>query len=414
MATANVVSDYKPIDESLERNYDCPVCLQILRDPCKSLCCGNDFCHACVRKLQKADNACPLCRNPRFRIERNGDLSSKIYHLQVYCANKEKGCDWEGNLGELDVHLNQNPSFRYRTNGCHFVHVQCLHCSQAFQRDQIFDHTSTCPRRPYQCEYCQEYDSFYGDVSRNHWPVCKFYPVLCPKGCTERIPRHKMHEHIAKYCSMTIVECEFKQVGCIAKLSRRDMVNHMKYSIAAHESLKMMTKVINKLKENSREIRELETKLHQKQKNLIKEQKDLFDKKVSSAKNELLNVGQQRVDSVTELNATLRKENKRLMNEQKRTIDDRMQRAADELEDRVRQQVQRFLEYKYDHQIREMRAENARMLHEIHLMHHCQHFAAWLYFKLKYEYCDTFLYLLLILIVLICVLIYWLWSSRAR
>jgi hypothetical protein len=27
----------------------------------------------------------------------------------VYCANREKGCDWEGNLGELDVHLNQNP-----------------------------------------------------------------------------------------------------------------------------------------------------------------------------------------------------------------------------------------------------------------------------------------------------------------
>jgi TolA-binding protein len=77
---------------------------------------------------------------------------------------------------------------------------------------------------------------------------------------------------------MTIVECEFKRVGCTAKLSRKDMINHMKYSIAGHESLKMMTKVKNQLKDNTREIKELETKLHQKQKNLIKEQKDLFDK----------------------------------------------------------------------------------------------------------------------------------------
>jgi TolA-binding protein len=40
----------------------------------------------------------------------------------------------------------------------------------------------------------------------------------------------------------------------------------------------MMTKVKSQLKDNTREIKELETKLHQKQKNLIKEQKDLFDK----------------------------------------------------------------------------------------------------------------------------------------
>ena len=91
-----------------------------------------------------------------------------------------------------------------------------------------------------------------------------------------------------------------------------------------------------------------------------------------------------------------------------------MQRAVDELEDRVRQRVERWLEFKYDYQIRELRAENVRMLHEIRLLHHCQHFAAWLYFNLRYHYCDTFIGLLLMLILLICGLIYWLWASRAR
>ena len=412
MATANVVSDCKLVDESLERKYDCPVCLQILRDPCKSLCCGNDFCHACVRKLRKADNPCPLCRSSRFRIERNRDLSSEVYYLHVYCANKAKGCDWEGCLGEIDVHLNQNPAFRYQANGCHFVHVQCLYCSQNFQRDQICDHVSTCPRRPYQCEYCQEYNSFYGDVLRNHWPVCHFYPVLCPNGCSESIPRQNLREHIAQYCSMTVIECEFKQFGCTAKLTRRDMSRHMKYSVAAHKSLKMMTEVIGQLKDNSREIRELETKLYQKQKNLIKEQKELFDKKISSATNQLLNTGQQQVDSVTELNLTLRRRNKQLMNEQQRTINERMQCAINELEDKVRCQVERELDFKYANQIKELRAENMRILYEVRLLHHCQHFTAWLYLNLRYRYGETFLVLLLLLILLICWLIWLRWNSH--
>ena len=420
MATASVVSDYKLVEESLERKYDCPVCLQILCDPCKSLCCGNNFCHGCVRKLQNASNPCPLCRNSRFRIERNHDLSPEVYHLEVYCANKSKGCDWVGYLGEIDVHLNQNPVSRYQAKGCSFVHVECLHCSQNFQRDQICDHFSTCPRRPYQCEYCQGYDSFYEDVLHNHWPVCDFYPVLCPNGCTENIPRQNLRDHIANYCSRTVVECDFKQFGCTAKLTRKGMSSHMKNSVAAHESLVMMTKVLSQLKENSREIQvlsqlkensreiqELETKLHQEQKNLIKEQKDLFDKKISSAKNQLLKAGQQQLDSVTELNLVFRKQNKQLMNEQQRTINGLIHGAVNEIEDKVRRQVEGQIDLKYADQIRQLRAENMRILYELRLMHHCQHFTALLYFYL-HRYGHSVLGAMLVLILLICGLIYWL------
>jgi hypothetical protein len=104
----------------------------------------------------------------------------------------------------------------------------------------------------------------------------------------------------------------------------------------------------------------------------------------------------------------LRKENKKLMNEQKRAINDRLQCAVDELEDRVRQQVKRQLEFKYDNQIRELNAQNERMLLEILLLHHCQYFATWLYFNLRYHYRDKFFGLLFILIVLVGWLIYWL------
>ena len=369
MATANVVSDYKLVEESLERKYDCPVCLQILCDPCKSLCCGNNFCHGCVRKLQNAGNPCPLCRNSRFRIERNHDLSPEVYHLEVYCANKSKGCDWVGYLGEIDVHLNQNPVSRYQTKGCSFVHVECLHCSQNFQRDQICDHFSTCPRRPYQCEYCQGYDSFYEDVLHNHWPVCDFYPVLCQNGCTENIPRQNIHDHVANHCSMTVVECEFKLFGCTAKLTCKDMSSHMKNSVAAHESLVKITKLFCQIKENNREIRELEAKLYEKQKHFTREQKDLFEKRISSATNQIVSTGQQQLYSVTE---SLRKRNDQLAKEQRKAQNKRIREAIDKyFEEKVRHQIEGHLDSvteslrkRNDQLAKEQRKAQNKQIHE--------------------------------------------------
>ena len=413
MATASVVSDYKLVEESLERKYDCPVCLQILCDPCKSLCCGNNFCHGCVRKLQNAGNPCPLCRNSRFRIERNRDLSPEIYHLEVYCTNKAKGCDWVGYLGEIDVHLNQNPSSRYQMKGCSFVHVKCLHCSQNFQRDQICDHFSTCPRRPFQCEYCQRYDSFYEDVLCNHWPVCDFYPVLCPNRCTEHIPRQNMREHIAHYCSMSIVECDFKQFGCTAKLSRRDMSSHKKNSVAAHESMVMMTKVLSRLKKSSRDIQELEARLHEKQRYLIGEQKDLFEKRISSATNEVITAGQKQLDSMTESSLEFSRRNKRFMKEQRRALNLQISGATDDIEEAVLLQVEQRLTSEFADQVKDLRAEVELIKDELKALQQYQTFTAWVYnrfyrpterfFNTLEELLESLLCLLLVLL-----LIYWL------
>ena len=378
MATANVsVPDCKLVEESEERKYDCPVCLQILRDPCISQCCQNNFCHVCVKKLKKASNPCPLCRKSKFRTQRNRDLSPEVYHLQVYCPNKSKGCDWVGDLGEIDVHLNQSPVLRYQTNGCHFIYIQCCYCSKKIQRNQICDHFSVCPKRPYKCEYCQGYDSFFEDVSCNHWPICDFYPIICPNDCSECIPRHSVHVHVVKYCSMTVIECEFKQFGCTAKFTRRDMSSHMKNSVAAHESLVMMTKLFSQLKKNNREIRELETKLHEKQKNFIREQKDLFEKRMSSATNQVIDAGRQQLQSVTE---SLQKRNDQLIKDQRKAINKQVHEASDNtdkavrktlnkqicevsdnIEKAVRSQVKGQLDSKYADHIRELRAENTRI-----------------------------------------------------
>ena len=36
-------------------------------------------------------------------------LKQTPYDFQVHCTNKSKGCEWTGELRELNSHLNENP-----------------------------------------------------------------------------------------------------------------------------------------------------------------------------------------------------------------------------------------------------------------------------------------------------------------
>ena len=276
------------VDQSQQETYECPVCFQLLRDPRITRCCKKNFCRACVSKIRGGDiNSCPFCRHPNFITQKNVLLTGEVYKLQVYCANKSKGCHWTGCLGETETHLNIKPRTRYLSYGCPCTLVQCQFCIEDFQRDGLDDHIRQCPKRPFCCEYCQNYASHYEDVSSNHWPVCEFYPLPCPNSCGENIARQCMKHHVSNDCLMTVVECEFKEFGCKERLPRGEMLTHTKNSTAAHESLKMMTRLVKQLKKNDKELRQLEAKLHDKHRNLVKEQKDHFQKNLFRATDEL-------------------------------------------------------------------------------------------------------------------------------
>ena len=291
MVSGDTDIDFSFVEEPQELSaYDCPVCLQVLVDPRKSQCCKKVFCRACLVKIRRSggdDYQCPMCRHLNFAARKDHALSRELYSLQVYCGNRSKGCEWVGNFGELQTHLNLKPASCYLANGCQFVNVRCSFCSESYQRCAIIQHSSECPKRPYCCEYCQQYDSCYEDVRTQHWPVCQLFPVLCPNSCGEYIPRRNKNEHIADDCSMTLIECEFKSFGCKERLPRREMSLHMKYSVAAHESLKRLGIFLKQLNKQEERILKLKTKLKEMHKNFVTEQKALFEKNVSVAISDL-------------------------------------------------------------------------------------------------------------------------------
>ena len=84
----------------------CPICHLILREPYLVSCCGTSFCHTCIQRLQADKIPCPTCREDNFEEFPNKGLNRSLKQLQVYCTHRKDGCQWRGELGELDRHLN--------------------------------------------------------------------------------------------------------------------------------------------------------------------------------------------------------------------------------------------------------------------------------------------------------------------
>ena len=230
---------------------ECPLCLLVLRDPYQATCCGYGFCRVCIERIRADDQPCPCCKAEGFDCFEDKGRKRLLNDYQVHCINKKLGCQWVGELGELDNHLNSKPPQDKQLEGCQFTQVLCLHCFKPFQRSDIVIHQNDqCLERPFSCEYCEEYDSSFEDVTTNHWPVCGSYPVQCPNKCSsETMERRNLESHIANDCPLTIIDCDFKGIGCEVRVPRKDLSTHLTEALVAHMSLQ--TKQLMDLKEEN-------------------------------------------------------------------------------------------------------------------------------------------------------------------
>ena len=230
--------DCEFVETPQELQGDCPICLGVLREPFQVTCCGNSFCRTCIKLIQTKEKACPTCNEANFSAFPNKGLQRSLYSFRVQCVHQKSGCEWTGELGELDGHLNVNPELGKQLDGCGFVAVMCTHCYKYFQRRHVHAHESeSCPQRPFSCDYCKDYRSVYQDVVNNHWPVCKCYPVPCPNECGVSPERQNVKTHVNTACPLTVVNCDFHYAGCEVQLVRKDMPNHLAESLATHISL---------------------------------------------------------------------------------------------------------------------------------------------------------------------------------
>ena len=231
--------DCEFVERPKELETDCPICLLVLRDPFQASCCGNSICQSCINRVQADKKSCPTCNEADFSVFADKrSVRRSLYAFQVRCTHQKSGCEWIGELGGLERHLNLKPELGKQFIGCRFVEVACTQCREYFQRRHVHAHKSeSCPQRPFSCDYCEDYGSVYEDVVNNHWPVCKCYPVPCPNECGVSPERQNVETHVNTVCPLTVVNCDFHYAGCEVQLVRKDMPTHLAESLATHISL---------------------------------------------------------------------------------------------------------------------------------------------------------------------------------
>ena len=223
MASSNSEFDFV---EKPSEDYLCPVTFELLLDPVQTnSCCGNHLSRAVAEKLRAEGKPCPLCKEKPLRTTDDKFFRRKVRQLKVRCSNKSAGCEWVGELGELDNHLKPGSV----EGQCDFVDVQCpLECGGRIKRCNLAKHKSNeCNKRPFSCQYC-DYKATHEKVVNDHWPKCQRYPKVCPNECsTVEIERRFLQRHLQEECPLEKIQCEFSFAGCQAKVERKSMKEHL-------------------------------------------------------------------------------------------------------------------------------------------------------------------------------------------
>ena len=133
-----LVADPALISDDLK----CPLCLDLLKEPALTSCCGQHFCQECIDNVKAATHVCPLCNEKGFNTFLDKQKQRTVNALKVYCRMRVRGCEWEGELGKLDRHLDVHGG------DCQFGEVECefgpAGCMGNVLRRDVVKHQQEC------------------------------------------------------------------------------------------------------------------------------------------------------------------------------------------------------------------------------------------------------------------------------
>ena len=242
--------DYQFVDTPLDRVV-CVICHLPSRDPHMTECCGHVFCKSCLDNAKATQYAsCSMCKDVQFNAFCNKQINREVQNLHAYCTNKEKGCEWEGEVRDISNHL----------NGCQFEEVECPNgCEELIQRQCLPNHIEyECTHREVECQYCHnKVKLVFADGA--HLEECQKVPLPCPNNCGkgELILREDMEAH-RKECPLEIIHCEYHVVGCDTRMHRKRQKEHDEENMEKHLRLTKIELASTKSELESR-VNNLET-----------------------------------------------------------------------------------------------------------------------------------------------------------
>jgi hypothetical protein len=182
--------------EQPSEDFFCPVTFELLLNPHQTTCCGHHLSEKAVNRLQREGKPCPMCKESKLVTIPDKFFKRKASAILIRCPYKGSECEWVGEVGGAK------------------------------------QHTTACPKRPWECEHCDFTSTF--DVGIQHIEQCTKYPVPCPNKCeVGTVPRCDVEKHRTE-CPLEPVACQFADVGCSVKVARRDLKLHMEESQQQH------------------------------------------------------------------------------------------------------------------------------------------------------------------------------------
>ena len=190
-----------------------------------------------------------MCKECMYERVPDKGYQRAVASLKIRCLNKEKGCQWTGEVKQVPTHLSQS------NGNCQYEPYDCKYnCGESFLRSSLTDHeTNRCIKREIECQYCKKYHSTYEDVTSMHYEVCLLYPVLCPNDCGNNIKRIELDTHMSTHCPQRKVNCEFVGIGCKWSDKEERLGQHLEEKWREHIALAMS--------HSAEEIAELQRKI---------------------------------------------------------------------------------------------------------------------------------------------------------
>ncbi len=147
---------------TVNRNFLCRICFNVLKDPV--LCSRNQhcYCRGCITKHLENSQRCPTCAD-RLTVDTlakpNRMVNDYLNELNICCIYNSRGCQQIVQLQHLDRH----------ESTCGFTPVVCTNqgCGVALTRRDLTHHQSeVCEFRKLKCHSCGEMTKTLADMEK--------------------------------------------------------------------------------------------------------------------------------------------------------------------------------------------------------------------------------------------------------
>ncbi|XP_068683551.1 TNF receptor-associated factor 4-like [Montipora foliosa] len=200
--------------DAVEDDLLCPICQLPLKEAVQTGVCGHRFCRQCLEEhfmRQERDGQEPKCPLDNIVLNRDKDIfpdkATQRKILSFIIHCPRDGCQWTGELRAKEDHEND----------------------------------------------------------------CQRFPVNCPNGCGESIPREEICLHTGDKCPLAPIPCRYADMGCTKEVLQDDIDSHVESEMRLHLDL-----VCVKLRDTEEELRNTEEELHN-TKQLVKKLEEKID-----------------------------------------------------------------------------------------------------------------------------------------